>query len=43
MKDDQLWNELYARMDKGEITWTEMLDELSLKGFKFGINEGIAR
>ena len=43
MNDDQLWNELYTQMDKGEITWTEMLDELSLKGFKFGINEGIAR
>lgn len=43
MNDDQLYKELYARMDKGEITWSEMLDELSLKGFKFGINEGIAR
>ena len=43
MDQDKLWNKLYAQMDKGLITYTEMLEELYEQGFQFGINEGIAR
>ena len=43
MDQDKLWNKLYAQMDKGLITYTEMLEELHKQGFQFGINEGIAR
>jgi len=43
MNEQELWDKLYSQMDKGLITWTEMMNELSLQGFKFGINEGIAR
>jgi hypothetical protein len=43
MNEQELWDKLYSQMDKGLITWTEMMNELSFQGFKFGINEGIAR
>lgn len=43
MDQDALWNKLYAQMDKGLITYTEMMAEFVEQGGKFGINEGIAR
>lgn len=43
MNEQELWDKLYAQMDKGLITYTEMFEELHERGFKFGINEGIAR
>lgn len=43
MTQQELWDKLYAQMDKGLITYTEMFEELTYQGFQFGINEGIAR
>ena len=43
MTDQELWDKLYSQMDKGLITYTKMFEELRFSGFKFGVNEGIAR
>jgi hypothetical protein len=43
MTDKELWDKLYSQMDKGLITYTEMMAEFVEQGGKFGINEGIAR
>ena len=43
MTDQELWDKLYSQMDKGLFTYSEMFEELRFSGFKFGINEGVAR
>jgi hypothetical protein len=43
MTDKELWDKLYSQMDKGLITYTEMMAEFVEQGGKFGINEGVAR
>jgi len=43
MSEQELWDKLYAQMDKGLITYSEMLAEFVERGGKFGMNEGIAR
>ena len=43
MTDKELWDKLYSQMDRGLITYSEMLSEYVEQGGSMGINEGIAR
>jgi hypothetical protein len=44
MSEKEIWNKLYDQMDKGLITYSEMMQEYAeFIGFDFQINEGIAR
>jgi Ca2+-binding EF-hand superfamily protein len=44
LTEKQIWNKLYDQMDRGLITYTEMMNEYAeFIGFNFQINEGIAR
>lgn len=43
LTEKQIWNKLYDQMDRGLITYVEMIQEYSEFIGGIGINEGIAR